>query len=74
MELEKIKEILAETVSFDVDTITVETRFDSMGLDSLDVVELLMRIDEEFGTQTEPNSSLVTVGDLINHIKASQEG
>lgn len=52
-ELDKIKEIMAGTVNFDVDSITEETRFDSMGLDSLDIVELLMRVDEEFGTQTE---------------------
>lgn len=67
-ELDKIKEIMAGTVNFDVDSITEETRFDSMGLDSLDIVELLMRVDEEFGTQTESSSSLVTVGDLIEHI------
>ncbi|MDD6262471.1 MAG: phosphopantetheine-binding protein [Eubacteriales bacterium] len=69
MELEKIKEIMADSVNFDVETITEETRFDSMGLDSLDIVDLLMRVDEAFGTQTEPSSSLVTVGDLIAHIK-----
>lgn len=68
-ELDKIKEIMAGTVNFDVDSITEETRFDSMGLDSLDIVELLMRVDEEFGTQTESSSSLVTVGDLIEHIR-----
>lgn len=74
MELEKIKEIMSGTVNYDVDTITEETRFDDMGLDSLDIVELLLRVDEEFGTTTEPNASLVTVGDLIAHIKAQQEG
>ena len=74
MELEKIKEIMSGTVNFDVDSITEETRFDSMGLDSLDIVELLMRVDEEFGTTTESSSSLVTVGDLIAHIKSQLEG
>ncbi len=72
MELEKIKEIIADSVDFDVESITEDTRFDSMGLDSLDIVELLMQIDEEFGTETEPNASLVTVGDLIAHIRESK--
>ncbi|MBQ7915312.1 MAG: acyl carrier protein [Firmicutes bacterium] len=72
MELEKIKEIMAETVDFDVETITEATRFDSMGLDSLDIVELLMKVDQEFGTETEPNAALATVGDLIAHIKAGK--
>ncbi len=73
MELEKIREIMADTVNFDVNTVTEETRFDSMGLDSLDIVELLMRVDEEFGTETEPNASLVTVGDLIAHLRESKQ-
>ena len=73
MELEKIREIMADTVNFDVNTVTEETRFDSMGLDSLDIVELLMRVDEEFGTETEPNAPLVTVGDLIAHLRESKQ-
>lgn len=72
MELEKIKEILSETADLDVDTLTEETRFDSMGLDSLDVVDLLMQVDEAFGTHTDPGPHLVTVGDLINSIRAAK--
>ena len=59
-------------MDFDVDTLTEETRFDSMGLDSLDIVDLLMRVDETFGTQTQPGPHLATVGDLIESIKAGQ--
>ena len=72
MELEKIKDIMAETVDFDVETLTEETRFDSMGLDSLDVVDLLMRVDETLGTQTQPGPHLAPVGDLIESIRAQQ--
>lgn len=69
MELEKIKEIMDGRVDADVDSITEETRFDSLGLDSLDITELLMEVDEAFGTEIEPSTSLATVGDLIALIK-----
>lgn len=72
MELEKLREILSETVDMDANEITEETRFDSMGLDSLDIVELLMQVDEAFGTDTQPSASLVCVGDLIANIKAQK--
>ena len=69
MELDKIKEIMDGRVDEDVDSITEDTRFDSLGLDSLDITELLMEVDEAFGTEIEPSAELATVGDLIARIK-----
>lgn len=68
--LEKIKEILANNLSIDADSITEASSFaDDLGIDSLDVVELLMNVEEEFGVSIEPDSSIATIGDLMAKIE-----
>ena len=52
MVLEKIKSILAEQLDADIDSMTAETRIaEDLGADSLDVVELLMSIEDEFSVE-----------------------
>lgn len=67
--IEKIRELLAEKVDIDVETVNEETSFSDLGLDSLDIVELLMGIEDEFGVNIEPDESLKNVGDLIKKIE-----
>ena len=69
MILDKIKELLAEKADIDTETVTAETKFSDLGIDSLDIVELLMNIEDEFGVSIEPDESLATVGDLIAKIE-----
>lgn len=66
--LEKIAAILAETMDCDPAEITEETSFHDLGLDSLDIMELLVQINEASGVKVEPNSELKTVGDVIAKI------
>ena len=50
MELEKIKAIIAEVLNIDVETITADTTFvDDLGADSLDIFQIVMGIEEEYG-------------------------
>ncbi|CAB1239249.1 acyl carrier protein [Caproicibacterium sp. NSD3] len=73
MVLEKVKAILAE--QFDVEdenSITAETNIaDDLGADSLDVVDLLMSIEDEFELEIpdEEVENLKTVGDLVKYIE-----
>ena len=68
--LDQIKELLANSLSIDADTITEASRFsEDLGIDSLDIVELLMNVEEEFGVSIEPDPSIATVGDLIAKIE-----
>ncbi len=68
--LDQIKELLANSLSIDADTITEASNFsDDLGIDSLDIVELLMNVEEEFGVSIEPDPSIATVGDLIAKIE-----
>ena len=68
--LDQIKEILATSLSIDADSITEASSFsEDLGIDSLDIVELLMSLEEEFGVNIEPDPSIATVGDLIAKIE-----
>ena len=76
MEFEKIKEIIADVLSVDVEEITPETTFvDDLGADSLDVFQIIMGIEEEFDIviDTEEAEKIVTVQDAVNAIRSVTE-
>ena len=70
--LEKIQEMLAEALNLPVEKVTAEAKIvDDLGADSLDVVELLSRLEDEYGITIpdEDVESLVTVGDVVKEIE-----
>ncbi len=69
MNLEKLAKIIAEHVECDVDDIKEETTFESLGIDSLDTVEMVMELEEELGTELQLDVKLTTVGDLLRFIE-----
>ena len=72
MVLEKIKTILSEQFDTEEDAITVETNLaDDLGADSLDVVDLLMSIEDEFEVEIpdEEVENIRTVGALVEYIE-----
>ena len=72
MEFEKLKEIIAEVLNTDPEKITEETRFvEDLGADSLDVFQIIMAVEEEFGIEipTEEAEKINTVGDAVEAIK-----
>jgi len=74
---ERIKEIIADQLGVEVDKITPEAKFvDDLGADSLDVVELIMAFEEEFGIEIpdEDAEKIQTVGDVINYLKEKVGG
>ncbi len=71
MVLEKVAKIIAERIDCDASTIQNETKFEELGIDSLEVIELLMSMEEEFGTEIElEGTKLTTVADLVQLIKS----
>lgn len=75
MVLEKVKKILSEQFSVDENTITENTNIaEDLGADSLDVVDILMSIEDEFEVEVpdEEIDKIRTVGELVNYIKRSQ--
>ncbi len=70
--LEKIKEIVAEQLNVDAETITEESSFkDDLGADSLDLFELVMALEDEYSVEipSEDLEKILTVGDVINYLK-----
>ncbi|WP_369298209.1 acyl carrier protein [uncultured Neglectibacter sp.] len=73
MVLEKIKAILSEQFDTEEDSITTETTLaDDLGADSLDVVDLLMSIEDEFEVEIpdEEVENIKTVGALVEYIES----
>ena len=73
--LERVKDIVADNLGVDREKITPETSFvNDLGADSLDTVELVMALEEEFGNEIpdEQAEKLQSVGDVIKYIEDAQ--
>ncbi len=75
MVFEKIRDLLAEQLDANADDITLDTNIaDDLGADSLDVVELLMAIEDEFEVEIpdEEIENLKTVGAVVDYIQENK--
>ena len=73
---EKIRERIAENLNIDMNTITEDASFkEDLGVDSLDLFELVMALEEEFGVEipTEDLEELTTVGAVVKYVESHQE-
>lgn len=74
MVLEKVKAILAEQFDVEEDKVTADTDLqEDLGADSLDVVDLLMSIEDEFSVEVPDDEieNIKTVGSLVSYIEAN---
>lgn len=69
MILSKVKEIMMENLSIEEESITLESTFESLEIDSLDVFQLVMEVEEAFGIQIENPENMKTIKDLVNYIE-----
>lgn len=73
MVFEKVKEIVVEQLGVEESEVTLEASFiDDLGADSLDIVELIMALEEEFDLEIPDKEAekITTVGDAVEYIKA----
>ena len=70
--LDKVKTIIVEQLNVDGAEITLETSFEDLDVDSLDLVELIMAIEEEFGIEIsdEDGEKITTVGAAVEYINS----
>jgi len=70
--LEKIKSIVIDQLSVDADEVTLETSFEDLNADSLDVVELVMALEEEFDIEIpdEDAEKIRSIGAAVEYIQA----
>lgn len=77
MDIERIKEVVAEQLGVEVAELTEETSLkDDLNADSLDLFQIIMSLEEEFGIEipTEDAESIGTIGDIEKYIaKRSEE-
>jgi len=70
---EKVKEIIVDQLGVEESEVTMEASFiDDLGADSLDIVELIMALEEEFDLEIPDKEAekITTVGDAVEYIKA----
>ncbi|MDP4093498.1 MAG: acyl carrier protein [Bacillota bacterium] len=72
MVFEKVKKIIVEQLGVEEEEIAMESSFiDDLGADSLDIVELIMALEEEFDLEIPDSEAekITTVGDAVDYIK-----
>lgn len=73
---EKVRDIVIEQLGVEADEVTLESTFiDDLGADSLDIVELIMAFEEEFGIEIpdEAAEKIKTVQDVVTYIDQNKE-
>jgi acyl carrier protein len=75
VDFEKVKALIKEKLNIEGTEITLTTSFADLGADSLDIVELIMGLEEEFGIEIpdEDAEKLKTVGDAVTYIETHKK-
>ena len=70
MVFEAIAELVAERVEKDVSEITMESKFQDLGIDSLETVEMVMELEEVLGVELELEEKVSTIGELVAFVES----
>ncbi len=70
MVFEKLAALVADHLGCEVEKITRETTFESLGIDSLDTVEMVMELEEQLGITIALEEKMATVGELADYIES----
>jgi acyl carrier protein len=75
MELDKVKEIIADQLGISADEITEETSFEDLGADSLDLFQIISELEEAFDMEfaNDDAEKIKTVSDAVEYVKAAQK-
>lgn len=69
MVFEKIKEIICDQLGVDVEKVNLDTSFDDLGIDSLDLFQIIIEIEEEFDIRIEDTEGIKTVSDVVDFVE-----
>ena len=73
MIFEKIKGVIASQLGIEEDEIKLETSFEDLGVDSLDLFQIIIELEEQFSVQIEDAESIKTVEDAVKYIEERVE-
>ena len=66
----KLTEVLADHTGRDASEVTRDTTFESLGIDSLETVEMVMELEEELDVELELEEKMNTIGELVDFIES----
>lgn len=69
MVFEKIREVIVEQLGVEEDEVTIETSFDDLGVDSLDLFQIIIELEEAFNVRIEDAEIIKTVEDAVTYIE-----
>ena len=69
MPFSKVQEIIVEELGKDAEEVKVETTFDELDADSLDVFQVISEIEDEFDIQIDSEEGMATVADLVAYVE-----
>ncbi|NLL31581.1 MAG: acyl carrier protein [Clostridiales bacterium] len=72
MVLDKIKEIVVDQLGVNEEDITLETSFEDLGADSLDLFQVVMEFEDAFDISVENPENIKTVGDAVKYIESAK--
>jgi len=67
---EKIRNYLSKQLDIPVENISEDTTFESLGIDSLDIVEMVVDFEDELGIELEMNDKISTIGELVAFVES----
>ena len=71
--IDTVKEVLEENLDINPETVSDDSTFDSLGIDSLDMVELICDLEEKCDVDFGEPEGLKTVGELVDYVVAHAE-
>jgi acyl carrier protein len=66
----KVIAVLADHTGRDESKLSLDTTFESLGIDSLETVEMVMELEEELDTELELDQKVATIGELVKFIES----
>ncbi len=70
---EKVQDIIADELGKDKEEITLETTFEELDADSLDLFQIINDIEDEFEVEVDTEQDLKTVSELVNYVEENQK-
>ena len=69
---EKVQDIIADELGKEKEEVTLETSFDELDADSLDLFQIINDIEDEFDVEVDTEADMKTVSDLVKYVEAQQ--
>jgi acyl carrier protein len=70
MVFDRIREVIVDQLGVEEDEVTMETSFQDLGVDSLDLFQIIIELEEAFNVRIEDAEEIKTVGDAVTYVES----